>query len=274
MSSDRAAVAREVLTELLEFANARAETVSDTKQFMRERYPAPPETVTVTHNGRDVEWQRDGKNWRSNDDWWFPVATREGDFICRIASDAHVISEREARIKELEDELTELRPLAKGANDTINDLMRTQDLLKARTAERDAALRALEEKGLAEKGTVNSEDAQAQVVREPTRPASPAPIPLGAVVEVLDASGCRDQWHWTGPQWGSWRWEHENGRYAVAVGRHGDAITALYHARHPVASRETALQMCRKLWPHDRHDWHLTEGFARLRAAGFTLEGA
>ena len=54
----------------------------------------------------------------------------------------------------------------------------------------------------------------------------------------------------------------------------GNMLTRYYHARHPVATRETALQMCKALWPHDKLEWHEWEGFARLRSAGFTLEGA
>lgn len=142
MSSERAAVAREVLTEFTEyFSENFASTVTHrdlVAKFTAERYPSPPapETVTVAHNGRDVEWWRDGKNWRSNDDWWFPVATREGDFICRIASDARVLGEKEARIAELEDAAKERESLIARLDANCVTLQ----------SERDAALRALEER--------------------------------------------------------------------------------------------------------------------------------
>ena len=115
-NADRAAVAREVLTELREWRGSKYGTVEDVIAFMSEHYPAPapaaPVTVTVRHNGRDVTWRLDGNRWRSSDDWWFPLATREGDFISRIAADARVIEGQNARIAELERERDGFEQLA------------------------------------------------------------------------------------------------------------------------------------------------------------------
>lgn len=294
MPNDRAAVAREVLTELLEFANARAETVSDTKQFMRERYPVPPapETVTVVNDGVRVTLARNARGGWNNafGNECFVATSFSADLCDRIASDARVIAERDARIAELDDELTELRPLAKGANDTINDLMHTQDLLKARTAERDAALRALEEAknrpcpcAVASK-TLEDEMSHGE---EPECPAAaarlaataPAPIPLGAVLEVEgdpDSSYERVSGGWIRectPR--VMRVQRLEKVYRDDDAAWGNMLTRYYHARHPVATRET-VERVEEAIDEAASNTHSLREMARaaLSAAGFTLEGA
>ena len=89
--SDRDQVAREATLQLVnEFTDCGTLLPGQSyvmREYIDREYPAPaaPVTVTVRHNGRDVTWRLDGNRWRSSDDWWFPLATREGDFISRIA---------------------------------------------------------------------------------------------------------------------------------------------------------------------------------------------
>ena len=103
---------------------------------------------------------------------------------------------------------------------------------------------------------------------------SPAPIPLGAVVEVEGVEWTRTESGWDGGA----RWYHDGSTAARA-------LTALYRARHPVATRE-AVERVAEVCMRARHPacfaWDYVTGEvkdewrniarAALTAAGITLE--
>lgn len=171
MSSDRAAVAREVLTEFTEyFSENFASTVTHrdlVAKFTAERYPAPPAPETVTVNGVQytrLEGDRAYGKWQSRDYGIFHGP--ENVLLNRIASDARVLAERDARIAELEKENQTLRDangnLKTGNHNdwvrwnkvrgALEDAAQERESLIARLdancvtlqSERDAALRALD----------------------------------------------------------------------------------------------------------------------------------
>ena len=173
-NADRAAVAREVLTEAADHFGRNGEVFAEnaTRHYCATRYPTPPapETVTVTYrDGYMVTLVRLGEDWK-NESSGRVVTDEPLIATCdRIASDARVIHERDARIAELE---TQLQRALDGAvfhekrahhaeqerdaarvriAELENELRRALDgtvshekqAYEART-ERDAALRALE----------------------------------------------------------------------------------------------------------------------------------
>jgi len=293
MPNDRAAVAREVLTELeqhfrddpLQGLGATAATV--VKWFRDEHYPAPPAPETVTVDG--VTYERRDDICQGG---WYAFGTTiwpdewKGVALTRIASDARGIRERDARIAELEQLLQDQPRLLYDsmwqAIDRMGDAVgtltgpgsnchvtatRVCETIETLKSERDAALRALEEKGAGTlpKGASASEESQAAgSLRE--APTSPAPIPLGAVVEVEGVEWTRTESGWDGGA----RWYHDGSTAARA-------LTALYRARHPVATRETVERVRKALlqaFRATRVGEDFTENCTRaaLTAAGFTLE--
>lgn len=309
MSSDRAAVAREVAKEVLAelrrccvtweptarvLGNVQAVEIINAVDALLGAAPPAPETVTV-NLGTEILYLRDDELWI--DGSCAIVAFPESRMSCalsRIASDARVIAARDARIAELEkavqDQPRTLYDSMWQAIDRMGDAVgaltgpgsnchvtaqRVCETLETLQSERDAALRALEEaknrpcpcavaSKTLEDETSHGEEPECPAAATRLAATAPAPIPLGAVVEVDDV---RYTNHWPS-------WHGSDGSRAGFGSNEGRIITALYHARHPVATRETALQMCKALWPYDKLEWHEWEGFARLRSAGFTLEGA
>ena len=169
--ADRAAVAREVLTELeqhfrddpLQGLGATAATV--VKWFRDEHYPAPPAPETVTVDG--VTYERRDDICQGG---WYAFGTTiwpdewKGVALTRIASDARGIRERDARIAELEQLLLDQPRLLYDsmwqAIDRMGDAVgtltgpgsnchvtatRVCETIETLESERDAALRALEE---------------------------------------------------------------------------------------------------------------------------------
>ena len=299
MSNDRAAVARGVLTEI---ANAHRElgftAIVDVMESWRdEHYPAPPapETVTV---GDDV-YSRRGDTWYVGG-FNIGLTLRHRELLDRIASDARVIQERDARIAELEVELHETRERQLPMVRLRDEAYRQRDAARARIAElenelrraldgtvfhekqayearteRDAALRALGEKGEGLGGDSRPNgDAVGNSAGQPPQQ-TPAPIPLGAVVEVENDSFSPYRHDTSG-----WRTLGRGaGGYVVQDNGWGHIITALYHARHPVATRETVERVALAVRDADLSrsylvPMHVYHKLARaaLTAAGFTLE--
>ena len=125
---ERAATAREVLTEAVEHMSARDAVVAahELAKLRDERYPAPAAPVTVTVNGyafspvirKDETWvESDGCCWRHDDH------TGRGPLFSRIAADAQVITAKDARIAELEREVEELLNDARTADDARGNLL-------------------------------------------------------------------------------------------------------------------------------------------------------
>ncbi len=301
--ADRAAVAREVLTELevwLDNGDRPTVAAGVIREFKTQRYPAPapPETVTVTVGGR--VWAREVDGWwvhhsDTSHDVCGPKSTI-GEMCARIASDARVIrelersrdgwdadarreagnvlywrgerdraieaiKERDARIAELE---TQLQRALDGA-------VFHEKRAHHAEQERDAALRALEEAKGEAGATVAASEPLASESPAATSP-SPDPVPLGATIEVDGVKWARTELGWSG---GAWRY-----RDSSTVAR---VLTALYRARHPVATRETVERVAEALFLSSeqskfqrettlvvRH-WH-DLARAALTAAGFTLE--
>jgi len=140
--------------------------------------------------------------------------------------------------------------------------------------ERDAALRALEEKGQQERlaAVAPSPKASGDTQGSPPAPVVPAPIPLGAVVEVegdriSPFTRCNGYWR------------DRSGNTWADDGGLGFMLAALYHARHPVATRETVERVRKALFQAFR-ETRVGEDFtenctrAALSAAGFTVQEA
>ena len=284
-NADRAAVAREVLTEMAQrFREDPLRTLGETgaqvvEAHRDEHYPAPaaPETVTVlTRRGVSVEWTRkEPGSWHSNHGTWVPADHISAELFARIASDARVLAE-------LRDEI------ANSNKHQVDELESWNKRCAQLERERDAALRALEEKGLGAR-TPNSEDTETPLS------SSPAPIPLGAVVDHLTDAinwlmGCGHAFEpgasqprrRVPPYW--WRSE-----FAKRAGITYDAERGVSALPHPVATRETVERVAaaiyhRKVVKSIAPAWSIAtlatreECFdharAALSAAGFTLEGA
>ena len=296
MSSDRAAVAREVLTEYADILRDAGQTLSEAevRRYVREHYPAPhaPETVTVTFRDGSTETLslRDGK-WQSGTGLLYDELI-ERACLDRIASDARVTQERDARIAELENELRR----------ALDGAVFHEKRAHHAEQERDAALRALEEakvaigaalaeltsrkndkhraqyaydalapfegKGLGKINGAEQAPAEEPADRRVTVDAAPAPIPLGETMEVDGVKWARTELGWNG---GAWRY-----RDSSTVAR---VLTAIYHARHPVATRETVERVALAVRDADLSrsylvPMHVYHKLARaaLTAAGFTLE--
>lgn len=329
-NADRAAVAREVLTEI---ANAHRElgftAIVDVMESWRdEHYPAPPapETVTVAfRDGSTETLYSHGGQWQSGTGLLYDKLI-ESACLDRIASDARVLKERDARIAELEKELHETRERQLPMVRLRDEAYRQRDAARARIAEletqlqcaldgavfhkkwahhaeqeqeRDAALRALEAmrltpaqsagslqptsqgKGLGKINGAEQAPAEEPADRRVTVDAAPAPIPLGAVVEV-EGEGGVESWVWDGKLWTSGGGAMEAVRWRALM------LTALYHARHPVATRETVervAEVCMRARHPACFAWDYVTGEindewrniarAALTAAGFTVqEGA
>ena len=138
-NADRAAVAREVLTDLATawgfHSDERGTVYEKLQQYRDEHYPAPaaPETVTVTVNG--VEWQRQDGEWDDAEGGGPPNKADALDFLDRIAADAQRIAELEREAQAACDDAA----AQKMAN--VDLANRLQDIER----ERDAARRVLEE---------------------------------------------------------------------------------------------------------------------------------
>lgn len=132
-NADRAAVAREVLTEALvamKRAGYAEKELWELQRHMDDVAPAPPapETVTVlTRRGVSVEWARNEQgSWHSNHGtWvtWVPLDHIASELFDRIAADAQVIAAKDKRIAELEREVEELRDDARTADDARGNLL-------------------------------------------------------------------------------------------------------------------------------------------------------
>ena len=251
---ERAAHAREVLTVAIEHMAARDAVIAahELTTLRDERYPAPPPPVTVTvgdwkcsvvPHARDciVEHIQ-----RAQLPFTSPQGAPLYECVLRIAADAAVIAEKDARIVELE-------------------------------RERDAARRALEEKQDHDAVRAAQERSHAttgRLVRE-MQQTSPAPIPLGAVVNdgrtawsyQVDGEGA--YWEAVGIG-GATRWVYE-------CERHFDALCALYRALHPVADAATVERVALRVKQYNGPTAVSAEGFARiiLEELGYTIqEGA
>ena len=320
--ADRAAVAREVLTEYADILRDAGQTLSEAevRRYVREHYPAPPAPETVTVGG--AEWVRlpGNSGWGAADDDMQPNKADAQEFLDRIASDARVIrelersrdgwdadarreagnvlywrgerdraieaiKERDARIAELEVELHETRERQLPMVRLRDEAYRQRDEARA---ERDAAWRALEReraandtrieygtepRGVVISGTleeVKGEAGATVAASEPLASESPAatspspdPIPLGETVTVDGAKWARTELGWNG---GAWRY-HDSSTVARA-------LTALYRARHPVATRETVERVRDAMKDDCLNGWD-SMARAALTAAGFTIqEGA
>ena len=293
-NADRAAVAREGLTEYADILRDAGQTLSgaEVRRYVREHSPAPPapETVTVTFRDGSTETLslRDGK-WQSGTGLLYDELI-ERACLDRIASDARALKERDARIAELE---TQLQRALDGA-------VFHEKRAHHAEQERDAALRALEReraandtrieygtepRGVVISGTleeVKGEAGATVAASEPLASESPAatspspdPIPLGETVTVDGAKWARTELGWNG---GAWRY-HDSSTVARV-------LTALYRARHPVATRETVERVAKAIDDADSdslcpvwdvmtvHQKSVLCDMARaaLTAAGFTLE--
>jgi len=356
--ADRAAVAREVLTEYADILRDAGQTLSEAevRRYVREHYPAPPapETVTVTFRDGSTETLslRDGK-WQSGTGLLYDELI-ERACLDRIASDARVLKERDARIAELEEEARESR-IFKGQADAwmavfnalksvrpgftkvgnsgmgnsgmdsavtaIRELARERDAASARIAElenelrraldgtvfhekqahearaeRDAALRALEEyqNGIGPMGSKGKgpggdsrPNGEAGDKEAPSNPLPPAPIPLGADEKPFDQTMDAKLW---AQEFVRRFPAHDEGLmlawFANAIMRGYDTARAKYE--HPVATRETVervAEVCMRARHPACFAWDYVTGEvkdewrniarAALTAAGFTVqEGA
>lgn len=354
-NADRAAVAREVLTEYADILRDAGQTLSEAevRRYVREHYPAPPapETVTVddgvfrtvwTDVLNGVRWEAKGDGLRAAQVAVFGHAAA----LRRIASDARVIHERDARIAELETQLQRAldgavfhekrahhaeqeRDAARARIAELEELLRDQprllydsmwqaidrmgdavgtltgpgsnchvtatrvcETIETLESERDAALRALEayqngigpmgskgegcgEVGVSTAAHGGSGATQPDQGESPVAAPSPAPIPLGETMEVDGVKWARTELGWNG---GAWRY-HDSSTVARV-------LTALYRARHPVATRETVERVAKAIDDADSdslcpvwdvmtvHQKSVLCDMARaaLTAAGFTLE--
>ncbi len=293
--ADRAAVAREVLTELevwLDNGDRPTVAAGVIREFKTQRYPAPapPETVTVTVGGR--VWAREVDGWwvhhsDTSHDVCGPKSTI-GEMCARIASDARVIrelersrdgwdadarreagnvlywrGERDRAIEAIKERDARIAELERQGAVIVGDCLAAQHARRKAEAERDAALRALEEKGAGTlpKGASASEESQAAgSLRE--APTSPAPIPLGAVVS---------DYSWLGAAWAH-RNAHNADMEPLLVSVNTDlhrALTGWYHATHPVATRETVERVDNALRLADQSRSYLAPGhhYAKLTRA-------
>lgn len=270
------------------------------KWFRDEHYPAPPAPETVTVAFRDGSTLtlclRDGK-WQSGTGLPYDELI-ESACLDRIASDARVLKERDARIAELEKELHETCERQLPLVRLRAEAYRQRDEARA---ERDAAWRALEAmrltpaqsagslqptsqgKGLGKINGAEQAPAEEPADRRVTVDAAPAPIPLGAVVEV-EGEGGVESWVWDGKLWtsGGGVMPFEAVRWRALM------LTALYRAQHPVATRETVervAEVCMRARHPACFAWDYVTGEvkdewrniarAALTAAGFTIqEGA
>ena len=320
-NADRAAVAREVLTEALvamKRAGYAEKELWELQRHMDDVAPAPPapETVTVlTRRGVSVEWARNEQgSWHSNHGtWvtWVPSDHIASELFDRIAADAQVIAAKDKRIAELEREVEELRDDARTADDARGNLLlqticRLPDVLTTGDwqewldehrhqwlnddrafggwvaerlsahmtrveRERDEARRLYAESEATSQGerlgapaSTSDEAPNSEVTGGGIAAASPAPIPLGAVVEV---SGITYQRTEVGDWSSAHRWISRNSHEA-------NTLDALYRALHPVADAATVKRVALRRMA----DWAVSaEGFARiiLEELGYTIqEGA
>ena len=145
-NADRAAVAREVLTEFKAFVVGRKMLFDDCEidEYMDTHYPAPPAPVTVTVNG--VEWQRtSGNRWKRADTERWPIVTDTFDAYDRIAADARRIAELEKERDDMSQRHTEV--CQKWSDENLRRVQLTERIAaqEARIAELETQLqRALD----------------------------------------------------------------------------------------------------------------------------------
>jgi len=315
--TDRDQVAREVLTELANWNMARVETLKDATRFRDERYPAPAAPVTVTVEG--VTWTKqgdpDGSVWIASVGGP-PSRSDAEEFLDRIASDAR-------RIEALERENTRLREEADfgdggvgylnavnhGTNEAVRVLNELLDngrpagtwfggeklealaqRLETLKRERDEARRLYAESEATSQGerlgapaSTSDEAPNSEVTGGGIAAASPAPIPLGAVVESVEYAYRFARY--------THDWECMQGDPPVGhpVDVEVSALcTALYRALHPVADAATVERVAMAIWnvqTAEHNAWDAitertrntlrAEARATLRALGYTIqEGA
>lgn len=292
MSSDRAAVAREVLTELANWNMARVETLKDAMRFRDERYPAPAAPVTVTvvdGDGVQMKWKKgEGGYWVTDSGHVLSPASWAHSFAERVASDARRIEELERELESAtererarwvrEQELDRERQEAICERDEARRLYRESEAARALANDNTRLWRERVTTGLGasttEEGHVERSSTSAPAQQSP----SPAPIPLGATVEV---EGTR----WVlGTGDDEEEWCTDDGT-TTRTHDHDAALAALYHARHPVADAATVERVARAILDNDREqlgpsDWewnvvgesvrgsYLSNARAALRALG------
>lgn len=275
-NADRAAVAREEVLrfldeahregtpELFRLTGAQYSYLSGRAQAT---YPAAPEAVTVEVDGVPVSLTREPQRVVCLRGGVVPIALYAPESLAmfdRIASDARVIQERDARIAELEQLLRD-QPLllydsAWQAIDRMGDAVgaltgpgsnchttahRVCETIETLKDERDAALRALEASKGEAGATVAASEPLASESPAATSP-SPAPIPLGATVVV---EGDKDSpYTLTILGWADkhgYAWENDNSLARAPM------LAAIYRARHPVATRETVERVAEAVAEHE-----------------------
>jgi len=306
MSSDHTA-AREALMEFVRVHREKGfTTISDlAESWCDERFPAPPapETVTVDWDGASCVLARNEKaGWNNKFGLESFCAGSFNAAMCdRIASDARVLKERDARIAELEVELHETRERQLPMVRLRDEAYRQRDAAHARIAEletqlqraldgavfhekrahhaeqeRDAALRALEEKAGGEVGVTTaacggsgvtqpeSSNSGESSVAAPSS-AAPSPAPRRWLVVAL-----RD---------GRAMYIYEDNKIGAQLAEaaaqpEGRSVVPVVEA---VATRETVERVrkaLRQAFRATRVGEDFTENCTRaaLTAAGFTLE--
>ena len=305
MSSDRAAVAREVLTEIAEhlrsYGDSNAPLQSVVQQYRDEHYPAPAAPVTVTvrrSGGSDTTlYLRENDGWYRPDGAWFASAESEvGSFLFRIASDERRIEELEAANASLKAEIDRISAMRQDALGELvrvgherDEARRALDDLKSRAAlgDRDARaalaaqVQAATSQGEGHEVGVSAATCGGSGAAQPVSSntgelsaaaPSPAPIPHGAVVEV---SGITYQRTEVGDWSSAHRWISRNSHEA-------NTLDALYRALHPVADAATVKRVAQAIfrdrWRGDKgmrdgvRDTYCNDARAALRELGYTIQ--
>ena len=229
------------------------------ERFLRASAPAAPVTVTVTvvnewTSQRRGYFQDRGGNFTPYGDEWTTA-------LHRIASDAR-------RIEELERELDETKIAYSAAKFGRDEARRALADFNAL-----AQLEAATSQGEGPTGGVTEHSPQVQEGGAGSTPAqsvpSPAPIPLGAVVESVEYAYRFARY--------THDWECMQGDPPVGhpVDVEVSALcTALYRALHPVADAATVKRVALRVKQYNGPTAVSAEGFARiiLEELGYTIQ--
>ena len=298
MPNDRAAVAREVLTDMAKGLEARGFTVivDITESWRDEHYPAPPapETVAVDVYGTPVTFRRSADAWliTSAGGGLIPHARRIADAkLDRIASDARVIPELE-RSRDVWD--AEARSEAgnflywRGERDRAIEAIKERD---ARIAELEKALE--EQPSKLYDSMWQAIDRMGDAVGALTGPGSNCHVTARRVCETIetlkserDAANARIAELETQLQRALDGAVFHEKRAHHAEQERDAALRALEASKHPVATRETVERVAKAIDNADSdslcpvwdamtvHQKSVLCDMARaaLTAAGFTLE--
>ena len=303
--TDRDQVAREVLTEAVLLLAGSWDNAAHIVELYRDgKYPAPAAPVTVTVEG--VTYKRDEEGWWIASEVgsmvWIGPRSDSGYMLDRIAADARRIEELERERDEARRELEEVKRdavrVARGCLDYGGGYRSDETLLSVyhhgiatvgnaieawagnANDPQVAALRQAatsQGEGLGAPASTSDEAPKSEVTGGGIAAASPAPIPLGAVVVVPGESGSPYTY-----SLGGW------------IASHGDpypydddspwtfALTALYRATHPVADRATVERVADAIarnFPEYMGtavamapDRALSHARAALRALGYTIQ--